>query len=504
MRISGTTVTLAGAALSAASLSAAPKTEVKRPNIVFIEVDDLMYRFMGKLGRHFVDTPNIDALAEGGVYFSKAVCQGTMCGPSRNSLIVGLYPHNIGFYRNGQMGSLPNNIWAFPQALKRAGYNTAWVGKCHVHPPDPNREKLSSQDGLKKYMGFNYAIASLGRAMLAGRAVKGKTVKGDVYFDHLREKGLLDTYIKDCKEKKPYTSLPEDDYLDGFYTKTALNWIDNNKNKRPFFLWVNFSCPHGPYDVPKKYHDIYKDRKIPSPLTTDFGGAQIPESLLKDNRACSPKKAADIRRGFAANVTFVDTMIGKIINKLKEDGDFENSVIFFFSDHGIFMGNHGRMHKGTLFNEVTNPSLIVYYPAKFRKGVIEKTPVELLDVVKTTLDIAGASDKDKAVPFGESLMPLLTGKGEYKSKYVFSEIEGVQLCYDGRYRYFANKDNPLLYDTEKDPTEMHNIAKSNPEIVERMQKEVDKWIAATGPLLKARALRNRKTLNAWKRRPDKK
>ena len=118
--------------------------EQQKPNIVFLEVDDLLYRFMGKLGRNFVQTPNIDKLADDGVYFSNAVCQGVMCGPSRNSLITGLYPHNLGFYRNGHMGPLPNNVWSIAKALKNTGYNTAWVGKCHVHPPEAEAVELQN------------------------------------------------------------------------------------------------------------------------------------------------------------------------------------------------------------------------------------------------------------------------------------------------------------------------------------------------------------------------
>ena len=496
-------ITAAGATLLTSTAFSAAEDKTEKPNVVFIEVDDLLYRFMGKLGRHFVDTPNIDALAQNGIYFSNAVCQGMMCGPSRNSLITGLYPHNLGFYRNGHMGSLPNNIWSLGKGMKNAGYTTAWIGKCHVHPPKGDNTKKAKKEnsatGLKKRMGFDYAIASLGRAMLGARAIAGKNMAGDVYFDHLQKKGLLKLYIEDCKEKRPATSLPEEDYLDGFYTKKAIEWIDNNKTKQPFFLWVNFSCPHGPFDVPQKYHDIYKDREIPSPLTTDFGGAQIPQGLLKDNKAITPEKAAEHRRGFAANVTFVDTMIGKIINKLKADNLYDNTVIVFFSDHGVFMGNHGRIHKGSLFNELTNPSLIIQYPKKFRKGVIETTPVELLGIVKTALDIAGAPDEDKEKPKGESLLPLLTGKGEYKTKYVFAEIEGFQLCFDGRYRYIANAENPILYDVKNDPNEMKNIAKSHPEIVKEMQKAVDEWIKKTGPLRPARYLRDKKNLSNWKR-----
>jgi len=395
------------------------------------------------------------------------------------------------------MGDLPKGIWNMPTALRRSGYATAWVGKCHVHPHRKERRQMIS-DALMDQMGFDYAVASVGRAVLASRVRKGVKMDGDVYIEHLRKAGLLDVYVEDCKKGRKVTSLPEEHYLDGFYTKTALEWLDGYEGGKPFFLWLNLSCPHGPHDVPQKYHDIYKGREIPGPLTSSFGG-EIPEGLLTDNRAARPGKVEETRRGFAAATSFVDAMLGKVIGKLREKGEFENTVIVFFSDHGIFMGNHGRFHKGSVFNEIANPCLVVHYPKKFRKGVVERRPVELAGLVKTCLDIAGAQESEKEKPFGESLMPLLTGKGEYKTRYVFSEIEGFQSCFDGRYRYIANKEKPLLYDLKNDPVEMKNIAGQKPEIAARMKAATEQWLGDTGPVLPAGALRDPEQLKMWKR-----
>ena len=489
-------VLTAVSAMPAAGLAAPDAAE--KPNILFFEVDDLMYRFMGAAGRGFVKTPNIDKLVKKGIFFKNAVAQGMMCGPSRNSLITGLYPHNLGFYRNGQMADLKEGIWSLPAAIRRSGYATAWVGKCHVHPHRSSRKVMISE-AMRDQMGLDYAVASVGRALLAKRIVQGKNLKNDVYLKHLKEKGVLETYIKDCKTRAGVTSLSVDDYLDGFYVNTAIDWLKNKRpNDKPFFLWLNLSCPHGPYDVPQKYHDMYKDVEIPPPLTDSFGG-EIPAGLLKDNKAATPKKIAEVRRGNAAATTFVDDMLGLVISALKAKGVYDNTVIVFFSDHGIFAGNHGRIHKGSVFNEIANPSLIVSYPKAFRKGVIEERPVELLGLVETALDIAGASPADKKVPFGDSLMPLLTGKGEYKRRYVFSEIEGFQSCFDGRYRYIASKEKPLLYDLKSDPGEVKNIAGEYPEVVQRMQKAVDDWCAATGKLLPAGYLRKPANIGAWQR-----
>jgi arylsulfatase A-like enzyme len=475
---------------------ATASADKQRPNILFFEVDDLMYRFMGQMGRGFASTPNIDKLAKNGIYFAGAVCQGAMCGPSRNSLITGLYPHNIGFYRNGQMKDLQKGIWSLPAALHRSGYTTAWVGKCHVHPPRESRKEPVS-NALRNNMGFDYAVASLGRAMLAGRVRKGVNMDGDVYIEHLKKVGMLETYTKDCKNHSAVTSLPEKDYLDGFYTATANQWIAAHNKDKPFFLWLNLSCPHGPHDVPQKYHDMYKDKEIPPPLTSKFDG-DIPEGLLKDNREARPNKIPETRRGFAAATTFVDSMLGQVIDELKKNGEFDNTVIVFFSDHGIFMGNHGRFHKGTVFNEIDNPSLIIHYPAKFRKGVIDKHPVELLSLLKTAMDIAGASPADKQVPFGESMMPLLTGRGSYKTRYAFTEIEGFQSCFDGRYRYIAGGSEPILYDLKNDPGESKNIAAEHPEVVAVMKRATQQWLKDSGPVLAAGALRKPGNVEKWK------
>ena len=491
---------LAAACLTAPNLYSAGM-QTQKPNVLFFEVDDLMYKFVGSVGMNVIKTPNIDRLVTSGVYFSNAVCQGMMCGPSRNSFIAGLYPHNIGFYKNGQLRQLPNNAWTIAPAMKRAGYNTAWVGKCHVKPPRRGR-KQSEQDGLKKYMGFDYAVASLGRVMLGKMMRTGKNVKeDDVYFEYLKSKGLYEQYKNDCVKKAKVTSLSEDDYLDGFYTNTALNWLRTKRDRnRPFFLWVNLSTPHGPFDVPQKYHDMYKNVTIPGPDSNDFGGVQIPAPLLKNNKPAK-EDTEEYRKGYAANVTYMDTMLGKIISELKAEGVYDNTMIVFFSDHGIFMCNHGRTHKGTLFREILNPSLIISFPGKFQKGEIVSAPVELVSVLKTAMSVADAQPEDRNAPFGENLVPLLTGKPGYKTKYVFSEIENFQSCFDGRYHLITNTtgEKVLLYDLKNDPKELNDIAAECPEKVKELQKAVDRWFAETGPALPAEYLKSRKNVKKWTR-----
>ena len=111
----------------------------EKPNIIFIEVDDLPAHYIGAMGADFAETPTLDRLASEGVFFNNAVCQGTQCGPSRNSLIAGVYPHNLGMYQNGPFKGLAPDVWTLPKALQKAVYKTAHIGKSHIHPSKEGR-----------------------------------------------------------------------------------------------------------------------------------------------------------------------------------------------------------------------------------------------------------------------------------------------------------------------------------------------------------------------------
>jgi arylsulfatase A-like enzyme len=231
-----------------------------QPNIVFIEVDDLPAHYAGANGADFAQTPVLDKLASNGVQFVNAVCQGTMCGPSRNSLIVGRYPHNIGMYQNGPFQGLPNGVWTLPRALQHAGYKTAHIGKSHIHP---------STDGLSgpkahvrteghRRLGFDYVWQSMGRAVVG----KKEPERGvDPYVDFLLDEGRFEQMKAD--RRKP-TTLPDDVYLDGLFTKLAEEYIA--KQDEPYFVWLNYSVPHGPYDVKQAYHDAFKDAAMPETI----------------------------------------------------------------------------------------------------------------------------------------------------------------------------------------------------------------------------------------------
>jgi len=441
-----------------------------QPNIVFIEVDDLMFEFVGFNGADYVKTPNMDKLAEEGVFFQNAVCQGTMCGPSRNSLMTGLYPHNMGFYLNGEMRALPKGVWTFPQGLQNAGYYTAWIGKSHIRTPGKDKTMA-----MKKLLGFNFVEQTQGRVVLCRKLKKGKDVSSDWYLSYLDEKGELEKFQEGCDK---ISKLDDNDYLDGFFTNSAIKFLENYDQNKPLFLWLNYTLPHGPYDVPEKYH-TYKPEDMPGSTTADF---TPPPNLVKKTKIMNgEEKIKEYQAGYCANISFLDKNVGEIVDALKKFGLYDNTVIVFFSDHGLMMGNMHRIHKGTLFREVTDPLLVISWPEKMQKNLVNKDPVELIDLIRTSLELAGARPKDlNERKTSVSLLPALYNGGQVDRKYAFSEVEGYVMVTDGKYRLIKGDDATLLFDDVSDPYNLKNIADEHSDIVKELAKAIDDWFKETG------------------------
>lgn len=474
---------------------------VDRPNIIFIEVDDLNYEYLSCFGSKLNKTPNVDLLARNGVLFNNAFAQGMMSGPSRNSLMTGMYPHNMGFYYNGDMKSLPDGVWTFPKALQNAGYFTSWVGKCHIKPFMETHDKTES---MRSQMGFDFVRQTMGRTVLGGAGDLGedggeesaaevknkkknasvdekkaarqqKNQEKDWYMSYLKQTGNLDKFFSEFPN---ISTMQEDIYLDGFFSKTSIDFIKGYKDSKPLFMWINYSVPHEPYDVAQEYH-TFKESDMPGTTANNY---KVPFNLIKKTKPVkSEAEAKEIQAGFCSSISFMDRQVGRIIQALKDKGLYDNTIIVFFSDQGVMMGDHKREHKGTLYRQITNPSLIVSYPKGFKKNVVVTSPVELRDLINTTLDISDASKADKNHwDNSYSLLPILKGNKDAVRTYAFAENDGYVCVTDGRYRYIKGADASLLFDDEKDSKNLNDISAKYPDIVSRMSTEIDNWFKKTG------------------------
>ena len=468
-------------ALALASTAAAQSAPSERMNIVFIEADDLTQKWVGAFGAEHVRTPAIDALAEQGARFPLAVAQGTMCAPSRNSLITGLYPRNLGFYANGTLRQLPDGIWSFPQALQAAGYYTSYIGKSHIRPPLDGVERRTDyrqNAALVRNMGFDEADSYAGRVVVlrgARRARDGWKHGDDIYADHLYDRGLIPTFVEDAGG---ISTLPEDDYLDGHVRSDAVSWIENYDGDEPFFLWVNFSAPHGPYDAPGDWIGSYTPEETP-PLIRDEDKSDIPSLLTIRPWKRSENRLMQQRAEYAGMISYMDSQVARVVAALDARGMRDNTMIVFFSDQGVMEGDHGLDHKYTLYDEVILPSLVIAMPG-LDGGTVFGQPTELLDLVPTVLDMARVPAANRGPGKGYSLLPLLTGTGDFGRSEAYAEIYDAVAMVTPDWKFIESSEGNVLFDRRNDPQELRNAIGDHPQVARDLAARMAAWRAGQG------------------------
>lgn len=458
------------------------------PNILFIEVDDLTAKYLGIHGAKIARTPNIDSLAQSGVIFKNAMAQGVMCTPSRNSLITGKYPHELGLYENLDLKSLPKDIWAFPMTLQQHGYTNFWVGKNHLIPYrgglQPENVIDLKNKAIQCNMGFDSVYQSYGRSMVIDMAKQQFKTMGcweegiDSYGDFLFKNGLLEKFMEEGGGK-PTTLDPDTESMDGHFTTYAMNKLSEYTEEGPFFMWLNYSGPHGPFNVQEEYGRGLYNNQMPPIIDPAEANYELPEGLrMYPNNIYNDYTTLGYRRKYVAAISYVDSQIGRLLDFIENSRYKDNTVIVFFSDHGIMTGDHGLLGKNTLFKEVLDAALIISYPKKF-KPKFDYTPVELIDLVKTTLDIAQVEDSTiRSIKNGHSLLPLLDCKGKFEGdRLAFSEMRDFKAVFDGVYKYIHHEETPLLFNLEKNPNETENWLERNPEKAAELKKEIEDWLS---------------------------
>lgn len=469
-----------------------------RPNILVITVDDQTAHFTSAFRPAGPDTtPNLRALAARGVRFSDGIVQAAQCGPSRNSMITGRYPHQLGFYGNEDREFIPKSIRGFPESLQRAGYYTGFIGKSHLTPDEtgvrgtPGVERTR---GMIRQFGFDEVAQHPGRYRSRGRAwsLLERLAAGEPwpygdspYLDHLYERGLLWNFIADGGR---VTTLPNDDYLEGFVARSAADWITRYDGARPFFLHVNFGAPHQPYDQPAAFQDLYRDADLPR-LVEDPDLSDIP-AVMKSNAATVPREQQLAkRRKYASMVTYLDAQLGRVLAALDARGVRDHTLIVYHTDHGIMLGDHGLRLKATLYRQVLNANLVIdlpdaLWPERRRQY---RRPVEMLDAVQTVLHAAGVPAGERARFEGESLLPALTDAvpGRFGRRYAFAQLGAATAVISEDWKYIDHATRPVLFDRINDPWERVNVAgdPANAGIVAEHRAALAALYERTGPPL---------------------
>src|SRR5688572_918599 len=373
--------------LLSASVSPLSAADDKRPNVLFIISDDLTATALSCYGNTTCRTPNIDRLASQGTRFTRALCQGTYCGPSRASFLSGYYPHATGVlgYTNPRPAIGDRATW--PQHFKNAGYYAARVSKIyHMGVPGGIEEggdgrKHNGGDGADDAASWTEKFNSPGPEWKARGA--GETLESNP--DGARPVVGGNTFV--------VVEADGDDlaHSDGKTAAKAVELIEKHAG-RPFFLAVGFVRPHVPFVAPKKYFEPFLPYdKLPLPPKIDGDWDDIPRSGI--NYKTSVNMKMDVRRqrkavgGYYASVAYMDAQVGKVLDALERSGQSDNTIAIFTSDHGYHLGEHDFWAKVSLRDESAMVPLIIRVPGK--NPAVCHSLVELLDLYPTIASLCG-------------------------------------------------------------------------------------------------------------------
>jgi len=362
-------------------LAAATSVRAARPkyNVLFIISDDLTYTALSCYGNEVCKTPNIDRLAERGLRFTRAYCQGTYCGPSRASFMSGYYPHATGVlgYSSPRPRIGDRVTWA--QQFKNSGCYTARVSKIY-HMGVPGGIEQGT-DGADDPLSWTERFNSKGPE---GRAPgDGETLEGNP--DGKRPVVGGNTFV--------VVEADGDDLVhsDGKTAAKAVELIEKHRDE-PFWLGVGFVRPHVPFVSPRKYHEPFKpyDKMVlPEKIEGDWD--DIPRAGI--NYKTSLNMKMDLRRqkkavgGYYASVAYMDAQVGKVLDALEQAGLEDKTIVIFTSDHGYHLGEHDFWAKVSLRDESAGVPLIICVPGK-KPGLCHSL-VELIDLYPTVSSLCG-------------------------------------------------------------------------------------------------------------------
>lgn len=359
---------------------------------MFLIADDLN-NFLGCYGDPRARTPNLDRLAERGVRFERAYCAFPLCGPSRNSMLTGLYPNSSGILANAQIfrQTIPNHV-SLPQAFRQQGYFAVRIGKLYHY----NVPSSIGTDDHDDPASWELEINPAGCDRLIEEPDIFSLTPGQFG-------GTLSWYAS-----------PRGDRLhtDGMIADEA-EWVLERcarRRDRPFFLAVGFFRPHTPYVAPRPYFDLYPRDKMPVfPPIEAFRTPSMPDAAFGSYKKEQDKLTDDLRRECVqacyASISFMDAQVGRILAALDRLDLAENTIIVFTSDHGYHMGEHGLWQKMSLFEESARVPLFIAAPGRAKKGGVATSPVSQVDLYPTLAKLCGVAAPEGLQ--GQDLSPML-------------------------------------------------------------------------------------------------
>ena len=428
--IQNTALGTLAAAIPVRSITA--DAQEKRPNIIFIMVDDMGYHDLGCYGSKTIQTPEIDKMCSEGVKFTDCYSGASVCAPARSTLMTGYHiGHTPVRGNNGGTPLFPEDI-TVAEVLKKADYVTGGFGKWGLG----NHGK----QGAAEKQGF------------------------DLFFGYYNQWHAHDYYTSHLFRNSERVEL------NGFshyviYDETVKFIKESAKSGKPFFCYCPWTPPHDKYEIPEDdpAWALYKDKPW----------HDNPEIVAK--LEAMPDVQVKKAKIVAAFDTMIDRQVGEILKLLKELGIDDNTIVFFTSDNGAarrWPGIHescGELkgRKGSKFEGGIRVPMVVRWPGMIKAGSESGLPWYFPDVMPTLAELAGVSKKVPKHTDGISVVPTLLGKGRQKKhEYLFWK-DAIRM---GKWKGLGKPGNLSLYDLSKDIGEENNLAEKHPEIAAKLSR----------------------------------
>ncbi|WP_436643377.1 alkaline phosphatase family protein [Microbaculum sp. FT89] len=468
-------------------------------NILWIMCDQLRFDYLSCAGHPYLQTPNIDALANRGVRFSRAYVQSPICGPSRMSFYTGRYVRSHGSTWNG----VPLRVGepTLGDHLSEIGVRTALIGKTHMRADTEGMARL----GIDPESIIGVHVAQCGFEPYErddGLHPDGPYAPDPAYDDYLRDRGfggsnpweqwansargddgkILSGWLLAHADKP--ARVPEEHSETAYMTNRAMDFIREAKaDGRPWCAHLSYIKPHWPYIVPAPYHDMYganqvvpvvrsgREKENPHPLYASYMAERVSRVFAR------PGVRERVIHAYMGLIRQIDDHVGRLAAFLEEEGLADSTMIVFTSDHGDYLGDHWLGEK-ELFHEVSvKIPLIVVDPSRdadATRGTVTDAMVEAIDLAPTFVDAFGGKPKPHILE-GRSLLPLLSGSRDWTRRAVISEYDYSQrrarvdhdvpvpdcrmtMVFDGRWKLVHVEGmRPMLYDLESDPDEFVDL-----------------------------------------------
>ena len=446
---------------------------VEPPNILLIYVDDLGLGDLGSYGHPVIQTPNIDALASGGLKLTNYYAPSALCSPSRAGLLTGRLP-----YRTGIKSWIPEGSGVYlreaeitlAETLKDAGYDTALIGKWHL-----NSDLASTTEPQPTDQGFDY------------------------YYGH--NAFQVPTNRNPTNIYRDRTLLPmQKGYTADLYADEAIQWLNNRNADTPFFLYLSMAEPHTTIENPPEYNAIYADftrgTAVGIPNGADskghYSGGSIKDQLI-------PRGPGE----YYANITYMDAQVGRVVDWLRENDVADDTVIVFSSDNGPVTsdwinpwevnaygstnGYRGRKH--FLYEGGLRVPTIIRYPGVTTPATESNETVVGMDLFVTLTNIGGGKVPDDRAIDGIDVQAILTG-GSLPERSIFwaldakSDLEFAIRDSDWKLMLDRTQIPRELYNLIDDPLEFFNLLEEQAEVTERLNKKAQVYLAdiANDPL----------------------